>query len=165
MVKITEKKTPDRKNMLIEVEGALEVSGSSHLEDYLLDLIDRGHSNILLNAERVSKLGSAGIGLLLYITCRAKSSGGSFVIFGLNYDDSLLIENLGIDKILHVAKNLSEALELADLSRGNNAYDQPLVIKCKECSTLVRVKRPGEYMCPKCLMRFRTDSNMKVIFK
>ena len=164
MVKITEKKIPDKKTALIEVEGALEGSGSAYLEEYLLDLIDRGSLNILLNAERVSKIGSAGIGLLLYITDCAKSSGRSFVIFGLNYEAALLIERLGIGKILHSAKDQNEALKTAGLSRGNSAYEEPLIIKCQGCSSLIRVKEPGEYMCHKCLMRFRADSDMKVVF-
>ena len=164
MVKITEKKIPDKKSVLIEVEGALEGSGSAYLEEYLIDLIDRGSLNILLNAGRVSELGSAAVGHLLYITDYAKSAEGAFVIFGLNYEASLLIERLGTYRILNIAKDQSEALELADLLRSSVIYEQPLIIKCRECSSLVRIKGPGEYMCPKCLMRFRTDSEMKTIY-
>ena len=164
MVKITEKKKPDQKTVLIEVEGALEGSGSAYLEEYLLDLINRGNSNILLNAEMISTIGSAGIGLLLYITDCAQSAGGLFIIFGLNYEAALLIERLGIDKILHIEKDQSEALKSASLSRGNSTYEKPLIIKCQGCSSPIRVKGPGEYMCHKCLMRFRADSDMKVVF-
>ena len=164
MVKITEKKIPDKKILLVEVDGALEGSGSAYLEEYLIDLIDRDNSKILLNAAMVSELGSAGIGLLLYITDFAKSAGGSFVIFGLNYEASLLIERLGVDKILHIAKNQNEALKLTDLLYKNAAYEKPLIIKCRECLSLVRIKSPGEYMCHKCLALFRTDSDMKAIY-
>jgi anti-anti-sigma factor len=165
MVKITEKKITEKKIVLVEVEGALSGSGSAHLEEYLLDLINRGGVKIILNAEKVSEFGSAGIGLLLCVTERAQSAGGIFVVFGLNYESALLIERLKADKIVNRAKDRSEALKLAELSLDNRGkYAEPLIIKCRECSSLVRVKAPGEYLCPRCHARFKSDENMKALF-
>lgn len=40
-----------------------------------------------------------------------------------------------------------------------------ILVECKSCAKLSRVKRPGKYSCPHCSTKFYVDSNLEVFFK
>lgn len=43
-------------------------------------------------------------------------------------------------------------------------YNNPIIVECKKCKALIRVKGPGEYFCPDCRSVFMAKKDQTLIF-
>jgi anti-sigma B factor antagonist len=53
---------------------------------------------------------------------------------------------------------------LMDTEEEKRPEQEPLIIECRKCSSLIRTRAPGEYLCPECRARFIVDGDMGVHF-
>jgi anti-sigma B factor antagonist len=63
---------------VVDIEGKITIGeGDMVLRDRVVDLLDKGHTQIVLNLEKVTYMDSAGIGELVACYKRAKEKGGT----------------------------------------------------------------------------------------
>jgi anti-sigma B factor antagonist len=170
---------------IVSVRGALNGTNSLRMEDYFLGLAGRGIHYILLDAKEISYISSSGIGLIVSVMKIVESKNGLFTLFNCNNEIRSLFNAIGIDKRLNIAANQTEAVAMAErLSLAGSGegltkrtvncgtaepsapllYNEPLLIECRRCAALIRVKAPGDYICPDCESFFRAAANMNIIF-
>lgn len=74
-------------------------------------------TGLICNLEQVNRIDSAGIGIITSIFKSVKESKKSFVVSGVNQQQRELLNIAQLDKVLLIAKNETEALQmLIDLS-------------------------------------------------
>jgi anti-sigma B factor antagonist len=74
----------EREGMVIlDLEGALTL-GSSELQKRLAHLQEEGKISIALNLQKVGKIDSSGLGMLVVSFMRLRKAGGRLALFNLN---------------------------------------------------------------------------------
>ncbi len=43
-------------------------------------------------------------------------------------------------------------------------FESPIILECAECKSMVRIKKPGRYICPDCKAEFTVDEDQTIIF-
>jgi len=61
----------------IQVAGEVDLATSPQLQAVLIDLVDQGFHQLIVDLEQVSFLDCAGIGMLVNARCRVQTHGGS----------------------------------------------------------------------------------------
>lgn len=175
----------------IDLEGPLDSSTAADLEDYLNGLCDRGIVFFTINASGLNYMSSSGIGVVVRIQKRVSDFKGCFVVYALPTDMRTLFNILGFDRILRIAEGRIEAMEIIDKQiEMRDYYDEnpvsieeadqrdvsgseegesresfsPFIIECENCSSLVRVRYPGEFKCPECGIHFFADHDKNIKF-
>jgi anti-sigma B factor antagonist len=63
---------------VVDIDGKITIGeGDMILRDRVVELLDKGHTHIVLNLEKVTYMDSAGIGELVACYKRAKEKGGN----------------------------------------------------------------------------------------
>jgi anti-anti-sigma factor len=92
------------------VSGKIDATTSDDLEDSLMELLDQGEENILLDLEGTHYLSSAGLRVLVAITKQVYDSGH----FGIcNASDNVyeIIEMAGFNVFMNIYDDLATAKE------------------------------------------------------
>lgn len=174
MLKITEKEVLRDKAAVISLNGTLSSETSAKLEDLMFDVLDRGIVNLIMDAENLAYISSAGLGALLSVIKSIKSKGGIFVIFGLNKEIRTLFRVLKIDETITIAAGLIDGLntteryieeEFKPERSAVETYGEGLLVECKSCASLIRIKGPGSFVCPDCKSAIYATGNMTVLFE
>lgn len=174
MLNITEKEVLSGKAAAVKLNGTLNSESDSKLTDILFDIIDRGIVNIIVDAEELLYLSSAGIGALLSAVKKVKAHGGIFTIFGLNKELRSLFRILGLDESVTVAAGFVDALGITERFIETEfkpekftaeVYAEALIVECGRCGGLMRIKGPGSYTCPDCSAPVYATNNMTVLFE
>ena len=173
MINIAKETILDGQAVLINVKGTLNDVNSVQLEDYCLNLIQNGVRNLLLNASNIRFISSSGIGLAVSLMKKIKEKDGLFIIFNLNNTIRSLFAVLGIEEAFTLAVSQKEAEFMMESFLEQQqfggipvkTYKEPLLIECDNCSASIRVKGPGDYICPDCQNRFYATGDMNIIFK
>lgn len=53
------------------------------------------------------------------------------------------------------------------ISADNEAvkeFENPIILECSECKSMIRVKKSGKYMCPDCKADFSVDADQTIVF-
>ena len=101
-----------KNTVVVNVEGPLDSETSPDFEDYISQLLNNGYRFIILDAENLQWLSSEGIGVTVLIQKRIAELNGAFVVFNLSQEIISLYRILGFDKIIHIADNKSQALDI-----------------------------------------------------
>ena len=165
---------------LIELEGPLDGTTASDLEDYMNGLCDRGVIFIIVNAAGLKYISSSGIGVMLRVQKKVSGLNGYLVIYGLSSDIKTLYNILGLDSVLRIAENRIESVEIINKQIEMREGDQdeaaetggdggtlssvytPFIIECANCGSLIRVKMAGEFRCPECGVHFLADRDKNI---
>lgn len=99
---------------LLEIEGPLNSETSPDLEEYLDKLIDNDIVYLLIDSHKISFISSEGIGIVLLLQRKISSRNGMAVFFGLPDEILQLFGLLGFDKVLSIAAERDEALEIIE---------------------------------------------------
>ncbi len=59
--------------------------------------------------------------------------------------------------------NSGAEMHPAEINRDRDEFD-PVIVECINCSSLIRVKKSGEYICPSCKVEFTVDREKSVRF-
>lgn len=43
-------------------------------------------------------------------------------------------------------------------------FENPIILECSECKSMIRVKKSGKYMCPDCKADFTVDPDQTIVF-
>lgn len=90
----------------------LDASNAPELKSELLHLNKNGVNNIVIDLSATKYCDSSGLSAVLTANRLCKDTNGSFVLCGLQSNVQKLIEIAQLDKVLSIAENETQALEV-----------------------------------------------------
>ena len=96
---------------IIRLEGRVDALCTPLLENKLHELLQEGHTKIVIDFGRVDYISSAGLRFLLSATKKAKAAGGMLMIASLHDEVMEVIKMAGFERILHIYPNEIKALD------------------------------------------------------
>jgi anti-sigma B factor antagonist len=95
---------------MIKVGGEVDLATSPQLQAVLIDLIDRGFHQLIVDLGRVSFLDCAGIGMLVNTRCRVQAHGGSLKLARPRPFVRQVLEVTGMTTVFPIDSSPGEAL-------------------------------------------------------
>lgn len=102
---------PNEKAHIIALQGQVNSSNAATVETEVLDVVQKGARNVLLNMTELSYISSAGLRVVLVLAKRLKQAGGKLVIYGMQPHVREVFDVSGFLAILNVTATRTEALE------------------------------------------------------
>jgi anti-anti-sigma factor len=96
--------------LVFHLKGKFDTITSLSAEREILDYINKGHHNILLNFAEVSYLSTLGLRMLISTTKKIASLSGHIVLCELSPSVLYVLEIAGIDQRIDMAPSESEGL-------------------------------------------------------
>ena len=96
--------------VIVGVEGRLDSTTSSRLEDELLALIAKAEHRLILDCSRLVYISSAGLRAVLIAAKRLKNAGGMLVLCSLSAAVRKVFDLAGFSIIIPVRNSVTEAL-------------------------------------------------------
>jgi anti-anti-sigma factor len=100
--------------LMLQIRGPINASTFADFEDYIKQLLKKNKIYIIMNAEQLEYVSSAGIGTILYIQKELGALNGYFIIYNLSGEVSLLFNLLGFDSVLCIARTSDEAIQIME---------------------------------------------------
>ena len=95
---------------IIQPVGILDGIQGNKLRREVLDLIQAGAKNILIDCEKIKFVDSSGLGALVTIMRSAKQVNGRFAICSINDQIKMLLELTSMNKVLAIVADHDEFL-------------------------------------------------------
>ena len=95
---------------VFELEGRLDSSTSSQLEKKLLDSLESGKKNMVIDFARVDYISSAGLRVLLMAAKKSKAAGGKVRLCALMDNVREVFDIAGFTSIFSITSSQEEAL-------------------------------------------------------
>ncbi len=97
---------------IIIIDDHLDTSTATVFETRLLGMIDAGARRILLDCAALSYVNSAGLKVLLLATKKLEPVRGELILCSLSQNVLMIFEMIGFTRIMKIAPNRNEALQL-----------------------------------------------------
>jgi anti-sigma B factor antagonist len=98
---------------VVAVEGELDVHSSPALKEAIVQLVDDGTLQLVIDLDGVDYLDSTGLGVLLGGTRRATAAGGTLSLICSNERLLRILEITGLNRLLRISRDQDEALQAA----------------------------------------------------
>jgi anti-anti-sigma factor len=98
------------KKHVIRLEGRIDAACTPILETKLEELLQAGHTFLLIDFTRVDYISSAGLRFLLSATKKAKAAKGMLTLSSVQDEVMEIIKMAGFERILHIFPNETAAL-------------------------------------------------------
>ena len=95
---------------IVHVSGKIDATTSDELEDTLIELLDQGNKNIILDLKDTNYISSAGLRVLVVITKQMYDSG-HFCLCNTSDNVHEIIEMAGFNIFMNIYDDLSTAKE------------------------------------------------------
>ncbi|ANQ52689.1 STAS domain-containing protein [Flammeovirga sp. MY04] len=95
---------------VINVEGFIDASNSSELEESIRNLIEKGSDKIILNLEKVTYMSSSGLRVFLMGSKELQAIEGQFRVCNANEVVMEILTISGFNMIVDIRDTLEEAL-------------------------------------------------------
>jgi len=105
------KESTHDKAMVIEIEGRLDTTNFNQLEKKIMDKIDAGKINILVDCSHMDYVSSSGLRIFLMTLKKITSLNGQFVLCGLQENIKEIFEISGFTSIFKIYDNQTTALD------------------------------------------------------
>ena len=96
---------------LVQVAGRLDANSSPELEKELVNLLESGEKNFIIDLAELDYISSVGLRVLLMAAKKAKTSNGKVVLNSLREHVLEVFKIAGFTAIFPVFANREEALE------------------------------------------------------
>lgn len=96
---------------VVEVDGQLIVGNRQELKDLVLQALEDGARNFVVDFARTSYIDSSGLGVLVSLSKKTREAGGELRLAGLNEDLQTLFELTKLDTLFQIRSTLEEALD------------------------------------------------------
>lgn len=83
----------------VKIIGEVDIHTSSELKEKLLEILEEKNRSIIINAEDLEYIDSTGLGMLISIVKRLKSSGMELILVNPRSNVSKLFTITGLDKV------------------------------------------------------------------
>lgn len=93
----------------IVVNGEVDASSSIHLDNALIESINKG-KNVLVNLSELTYISSAGLGVFISHLEEIKSIGIHMILFGMNEKVEEVFNILGLSELITIKKEKQAAL-------------------------------------------------------
>ena len=97
--------------LIVDLEGALNSANAAQIEADILQRLDQGINQLLLDLSALNYISSAGLRVALVAAKRLKHSAGLLVLCGIHSQIREAFEISGFLNILNVADTRAQALE------------------------------------------------------
>jgi anti-sigma B factor antagonist len=104
------KETITDKAIVIEIEGRLDTTNFSQLENKIMAYVDAGKINILVDCTNMDYVSSSGLRIFLMSLKKITSLNGQFVLCGLQENIQEIFEISGFTSIFKIYDNQEKAL-------------------------------------------------------
>jgi anti-sigma B factor antagonist len=101
----------DDTTQALDLEGEVDVYTAPLLRQQIMDQVDGGVKNLIVNLTKVEYLDSTGLGILIGGVKRLKEQGGSLKLVGPSARITRIFEITGLNKIFDVYASEAEALQ------------------------------------------------------
>ena len=88
--------------VLISFSGSIYVEEAARIRSNLIEYIEKGHKNFIIDLGGVDYIDSSGLGTLVNIHRRSMQKGGSLVITGIHGLVKELFEMTRLDTVLDI---------------------------------------------------------------
>ena len=96
---------------VVEVEGQLIVGNRQELKQKVLDELERGDRQFLVDFARTGYIDSSGLGVLVSLSKKIREHGGELRLANLNDDLKTLFELTKLDTLFQIAETRERALD------------------------------------------------------
>ncbi len=96
---------------LVEVEGQLIVGNRQELKQRVLEELEHGERQFLIDFARTGYIDSSGLGVLVSLSKKIREIGGELRLANLNDDLRTLFELTKLDTLFQIADTRERALE------------------------------------------------------
>lgn len=169
----------------------LESRTSGELKSLSEQLLSRGISHIVIDAEKTDYISSEGLHALFTLHRSLTSSGGLLVVARPTREVKSLFQVLQLSEHMPVTETLEQGIQAAETALGasphtaqvfpvtspeetkpaplnddpdSHALNDPLVVECESCGAFVRAGSTGRFMCPSCQTEFTVAEDGTVVF-
>ncbi len=94
--------TNNGSQVIVKLSGSIYVEDAAKLRENLLNHIEQGHNNFLLDLEKVDYIDSSGLGVLVAINKRTLQNRGKLIIKGINGLVKELFELTRLTKVFEI---------------------------------------------------------------
>ena len=105
------KEIANDKAIVIEIEGRLDTTNFGQLEKKIMDHIDAGKIDILVDCTHMDYVSSSGLRIFLMSLKKITSLNGQFVLCGLQENIREIFEISGFTSIFKIYDNQEKALD------------------------------------------------------
>ena len=95
---------------IVEVGGELIVGNRQQLKDTVLERLDSGDRQFLIDFTASSYIDSSGLGVLVSLSKKIREVGGALKLAGLNEDLRTLFELTKLDTLFQIADTRARAI-------------------------------------------------------
>ena len=99
---------------VVEVRGEVDVYTSSVLRERLVELIDGGHRQVVVDLDRVEFLDSSGLGVLVGALRRLRTVGGELTLVCTNEKLLKVFRITALDRVFTIHDSVEAATAGAD---------------------------------------------------
>lgn len=103
--------TPKEKCLIIGIRGRLDTTNYAQLEKRVMELIDGGQHNLLVDCREMDYVSSSGLRILLMALKKITALKGNFLLCGLQDNIREIFEISGFTSIFKIFPDTDEALK------------------------------------------------------
>ena len=107
---VWQEKLPHSDTWLIGVSGRLDQSLNPKLEETLNDLLENGHTSLVVDLTHATYINSGGLRCLVSAWRKARAHEGDVILYGLNERLCEIFTMIGFDKVFEIYQTQEEAL-------------------------------------------------------
>ena len=108
---LTISKKSEGKTEIISAEGEIDASSSIKMDEAMASLLDRKINKVIVDLAKLEYISSAGLGVFMSYIEPFKEAKISFVLCNLSDKIKDVFEVLGLDQLIPIKSNLTEAKE------------------------------------------------------
>ncbi|MBN2838307.1 MAG: STAS domain-containing protein [Fusobacteriaceae bacterium] len=99
----------ENNNLLVKIEGEVDVYTSIDLKKELSKYIEDGERSIIIDLDQVNYMDSSGLGVLVAVLKELKKVGGDLKLINLPLSVKKIFDLTRLTKFFSIYKNLEEA--------------------------------------------------------
>jgi len=92
-------------------QGRVDLAAAAHLDAQLSDLVNAGHTRLVVDLSDVELIDSSGLGALVSGFEAARASGGDLKIMSPREQATLVLELTNVDRLLHTVASADTAFD------------------------------------------------------
>ena len=97
---------------IINVQGRIDASNSGQIHEKIMEEVEKGQNNIIVNFSQVAYISSAGLRILIYASKVIDKKSGSFCLCSVNSNIEKIFQISGLIGLFHIHKDVSSSLDV-----------------------------------------------------
>ncbi|MGQ9632037.1 MAG: STAS domain-containing protein [bacterium] len=102
---------PRRPIVVLSLRGQISIPQAERLRDLMKEVLDRGHTHVLLNFTQVEYIDSCGLGALVEAKRQLRQRGGDLGVFGLNRRVEEIFAMMDLNRVFPVFPDAARGIQ------------------------------------------------------